>query len=159
MPRLPVEQEILPAVGRRQVSPQHRRRRAIGRAVVSVIILSLTAWVAGAALAPSTGPIARVLLLVIAVLLPLHLVFWQLNGMRVLDRMKGWPRPTRASVAMVGLAASPMTLYPLGLLAVVVALFSGGVATPALAVTGVLMLSPILAIVVLGLMFTVSRHR
>jgi hypothetical protein len=70
-----------------------------------------------------------------------------------------WPRWFKAAIAYAGLASSPLTLYPLGLLAVIVALFSGGAAGPALAVSGLLMLSPILAILGIGLMFALGSRR
>ena len=98
-------------------------------------------------------------MLLIAVLLPLHLVLWQLGGIKLLDRTRGWPRPVLAAVALAALAASPMVLYPLGLIAIAVALFSGGAAGPALAVTGGLMLSPIIALLVIALMFVLGGYK
>lgn len=159
MPRLPVDgQEVLPPE-RPGRSPRHRRRQLRFRLVLSVLILGLSAWLVGAALSPTSGWLERPLLLLIAALLPLHLWFYHLNGTAVLHRMRGWPRPIQGAVAMVALAASPMLLYPLGLMAIAVSLFAGDAATPALAVTGLLMLSPIIAIVLLGLMFALSRHK
>ena len=171
MPRLPVDgpgegptegpiggYEILPPV-RRGPSPQHRRRQRVFRLLFSALVLGLSAWLVSAALSPSSGWVERPLLLLIAVLLPLHLVFFHLNGIKVLDRIRGWPRPLKSIVAIVALAASPMLLYPLGLIAIGVSLFAGDAATPALAVTGGLMLSPIIAIVLLGVMFALGRHK
>ena len=145
---------------RRPVPPGHARRLLINRTILSVLILGLTAWLAAAALAPSSGPVERFFLILIATLLPIHLVMWQLGGINILDRMPRWPRKAKAAVALVALAAGPMVLYPLGAIAVLVAIFSGGgAAAPALTVTGLLMLSPIIAMVVIALMFALSGYK
>jgi hypothetical protein len=169
MPRLPVDgQEILPPEGEREsgqrwprrpikASPRPPRRLTVRRTILSALILSLAAWLVSAANAPSSGPIERILLLLLAVLLPLHLVFFQLDGMRLLERTRGWPRALRAAALCLALAASPMVLYPLGLIAIAVSLFAGGAATPALAVAGGLMLAPIVLILGLGLLMALAH--
>ena len=81
------------------------------------------------------------------------------GGIKLLDRSKTLPKPMRTFVALSALAASPMVLYPLGLIAVAVALFSGGAAGPALAVTGGLMLSPIIAMLAIALLFVLSGYK
>ena len=142
---------------RRPVSQRHARRLLIFRLILSALILGLSAWLVAAARAPSSGPVEQIFLLVIAVLLPLHLVMWQLGGFRILDRL---PRRLKAPVALIALAASPMVLYPLGALAVLVAIFSGGgAAAPALTVTGLLMLSPIFALVLIAILFALSGYK
>jgi hypothetical protein len=144
----------------RTPSPTHRRRSLIHRTVLSILILSLSAWLVNASLAASSGPIERALMLLIAVLLPIHLVMWQLDGIKLLDRLPHWPRQLKGVVALIALAAGPMVLYPLGAIAVLVAIFSGGgAAAPALTVTGLLMLSPIFAIILVALMFALSRYK
>jgi hypothetical protein len=53
-----------------------------------------------------------------------------------------------------------MVLYPLGALAVLVAMLTGGgAAAPALTVAGLLMLSPIFAILLVALMFILSGYK
>jgi hypothetical protein len=131
----------------------------VRRVILSALILALAAWLVRAAMAPSSGPVERVLLLLLAILLPLHLVFFHLGGTRLLELMRGWPRPFQAVVAYVALAASPMVLYPLGLIALAVSLFAGGAATPALAVAGGLMLAPIVLILGLGMLMALAHKR
>lgn len=144
----------------REVSPKHRRRLLIHRTILSALIFGLSVWLVGAAQSPTSGPIERALMLVIAVLLPIHLVMWQLGGVRLLERMRSWPKPLVKVIALLLLAASPMVLYPLGAIAVLVAIFSGGgAAAPALTVTGLLMLSPILLMLVIALMFIVHGRK
>lgn len=101
----------------------------------------------------------RALMWLVAALLPLHLFFWQLGGINLIDRFPAAPRQAKAAVALIALGASPMVLYPLGLLAVAASFFAGGAATPALAVSGVLLLSPIIAIVLIALMFILSGRK
>ena len=110
-------------------------------------------------MAPATGPIAGGLMVLIAFLLPIHLVLWRLGGIRLLQRMQQWPRPVRASFGLLAMAASPMVLYPLGLLAVIVALVTDGGAGSALAVAGGLMILPVIAIFAVGLLFALSRTK
>jgi hypothetical protein len=158
MPGLPVKPATPRA--RRPVSPAHKRRLLITRLILSALILGLTAWLIAAARSPSSGPLERALLWLIAVLLPIHLVMFQLNGIMLLDRLPRRPRQLKAAVALIALAASPMVLYPLGAIAVLVAIFSGGgAAAPALTVTGLLMLSPILALLLIAVMFALSGYK
>jgi hypothetical protein len=131
----------------------------VRRFIMCVLAAVLTAWLLGVAMSPSTGLVQRVLLLAIAVLIPIHVVMWQLEGSRLLGRMRGWPRPVAVSVALVALAASPMVLYPLGLIAVAVSLFSGGASAPALAVSGVLLLSPLILLFLIAMMFVIGGHK
>ena len=126
---------------------------------MSLLVAALTAWLAGAALSPQTATLPRVLLLALAVLLPLHLVLWHLGGIKLIDELRSWPKPLQMPLVFLGLGTSPIVLYPLGLLALLVALFSGDVAGPALAVTGVVMLSPIIAIVGIAVMFMLGSKR
>jgi hypothetical protein len=127
----------------------------IFRIVLCAVVAALAAWLLQAARAPSSGVVERVLLLVLAVLLPVHLVLWQLGGIRLLDRLP----QLRGSLALLALAASPIVLYPLGLVAIAVSVFAGGTASPALALTGTLMLSPIIALVLIALMFILGRYK
>ncbi|MFL6735320.1 MAG: hypothetical protein ACJ8EY_11590 [Sphingomicrobium sp.] len=158
MSGLPVVEEG-PAPRRAGPSAAHKRRLLVRRVILSGLILALTMWLIGAAQAESSGPVERILLRVLAALLPIHLFFWQLEGIRLIDRARKLAKPLAIAVAYLALASSPMVLYPLGLLAVVVSLFGGGgAAAPALAVTGTLMLSPIIAIILIALMFMTSRH-
>lgn len=146
--------------GRRERSAKHKWRMLIHRTILSALIIALSTWLAAAAQSPTSGIVERVLLLVLAVLLPLHLIFWQLEGIRLLDRARKFPRPVAIVIAYTALACSPMALYPLGAIAIVMALVSGGgAATPALAVSGLLMLSPIFAIVIIALMFMASGYK
>ena len=141
-------------------SPKHRRRLLATRLILSAVIVGLSVWLAGAAQSPSSSLIESALLLLLAALLPIHLFFWQLGGIKLLDRARRLPRPLAIVIAYAALASSPMVLYPLGALAVVVALFAGGgAATPALAVSGLLMLSPIFLIVGIGLLFVLSGYK
>ena len=159
MPGVPISEGQAPA-GRRERSSKHKRRMLIHRIVLSALIIALSTWLAAAAQSPSSGIAERVLLLLLAVLLPLHLIFWQLEGIKLLDRARKVARPLAVAVAYVALACSPMVLYPLGAIAVLVALVSGGgAATPALAVSGLLMLSPIFALVIIALMFMASGYK
>ena len=145
---------------RRPVSPGHARRLLIHRLVLSALILGLSVWLVGAAQSATSGPIERALMYLIAVLLPVHLLVFQLEGVRLLDRIRDWPKPLIKAVALLMLAASPMALYPLGAIAVLVAIFSGGgAAAPALTVTGLLMLSPIFALLLIALMFALSGYK
>ena len=139
---------------------KHKRRLLVRRIVLSALIVGLSTWLAAAAQSPTSGLVERLLLWLLAVLLPLHLVFWQLDGIRLLDRGRGLPKPLKIVIAYTALGSSPMVLYPLGAIAIVVALVSGGgAATPALAVSGLLMLSPIFAIVIIALMFMASGYK
>src|SRR4051794_8674757 len=130
MPGLPITDD------RQQLAERHAQRLRGRRIVLAVVAVMLSGWLAGAAQSPSSGLIERILLLAIAVMIPLHVMFWQL-GFGVLDRATRWPRPLALPIALLALATSPMVLYPLGAIAVLVSLFAGGgAATPALAVSG-----------------------
>jgi hypothetical protein len=131
----------------------------ITRVIMAVIIMALTVWLVGAARSPGITPGTQVLLAVLAVILPLHLILWQLGGVKLLDRMRSWPKPIIAAATLLMLASSPMVLYPLGLLAVVLAAFAGGIAGPALAVTGTVMLLPIFLLVGIALLFVISGYK
>ncbi len=139
-------------------SPKHRRRLLLFRLALCVVVAALVSWLVGAARAPSSGVLERGLLWLLAALLPVHLVLWQLGGISLLDRVPG-RRRLKAAVALVALAASPMVLYPLGLVAVALSLFAGGTASPALAVTGTLVLSPLLALGLIAAMFILGRYK
>jgi CheY-like chemotaxis protein len=135
-------------------------RLRVRRVIVSALVIVLSAWLANAALSPSSGLVEQFVLLLMAVLLPLHLVFFQLDGIRILDRIRHWPKPFKLTLVLLAMAASPLVLYPVGLIAILVAIFAGGgAAAPALAVTGTLMLSPIIAIFVIALMFMLSGYK
>ena len=145
---------------RTAAAARHQRRLAVRRVIVSVLIVGLSIWLAGAAQAPGTGLVQRVLLLVIAALLPLHLFFWQLGGIKLVDAAKRVAKPLAILLVFLALGTSPLVLYPLGLVAVLVALATGGgAATPALAVSGLLMLSPIILILAIALMFMASGYK
>jgi hypothetical protein len=145
---------------REERAVKHRRRLRIRQVILSALILSLAGWLVIAARSPSSGPIERILLILIAIVVVIHLVVWQLDGVRLLSRMRGWPKAIATPVALLMLAASPMVLYPLGALAVLVAILSGGgAAAPALTVAGLLMLSPIFAILLIALMFILSGYK
>ncbi len=88
-----------------------------------------------------------------------HVVVFQLEGLHLFDRIRTWPRPLAVPAALLAMAATPMVLYPLGLLALGVALVAGPPAAPALAVSGLLVLSPLIAIAVIALMVVVGRHK
>jgi hypothetical protein len=135
------------------------RRLRVRRVVVVLLAAALTAWLVGAARAPSTGAVERPLLWLLAVLLPVHVLAFQLDGIRWLTSSSRLPPKLRAAAALVALCASPMVLYPLGLLALAMSLVAGGTASPALAVTGLVMLLPIIAIGVIALMFIAGRYK
>jgi hypothetical protein len=138
---------------------RHARKLRVRRIIVVAIAAVLTIWLASAAQSPASGPIERVLLLAIALLVPLHVVAFQLDGYRILDR-KGIPRRLRGALAVLMLCASPMVLYPLGLIALLVSLFSGGgAAAPALAVSGLVLLSPIILLLAIALMFALHGYK
>jgi hypothetical protein len=160
MSGVPVIEPSLDQPRRRTVSPKHRRRLQIHRAILSLLILGLSVWLVGAAQSATSGPIERALMYLIAVLLPVHLVVFQLEGVRLLDRIRDWPKPLIKTIALLMLAASPMVLYPLGVIALLVAIFSGGgAAGPVLTVTGLLMLSPIIVLILIALMFIASGYK
>jgi hypothetical protein len=144
----------------RPVRESHARRLRNRRIIVSALIVGLTLWLAGAALAHSSGPIEKALLLLMATLLPIHLVMWQLGGMNHLNQARGSPRALQVAVALIALGSSPLVIYPVGALAVLVAIFSGGgAAAPALTVTGLLMLSPIILLLLIALLFVASGYK
>ena len=158
MPCLSVRQR-LPRPDREAQASAWAKRLRVRRFILCVLASILTAWLVGAAMSPSAGMVQRVLLWAIAVLVLIHVVMWQLEGIKLLDRMRGWPKPATASVALIALAASPMVLYPLGLIALAVSLFSGGASAPALAVSGVLLLSPIILLFLIAMMFVIGGHK
>jgi hypothetical protein len=154
VPRLPVGDESA-AAGRKA---RHARKIAFRRVLLSLVVLALAAWLVAAANAPGTALPIRALLLLIATLLPIHLLFWQWEGTKRIGG-SSWPRPLKVTMMLVALAASPMVLYPLGLIAVGASLFAGGSATPALAVSGGLMLSPLILLFLIALMFVLGRRK
>ena len=139
---------------------KHWRRLRIRQVIVSALILILAGWLVLAARSPSSGPIERTLLILIATVVVVHLLVWQLDGARLLSRMRNWPKAIVTPVALLMLASSPMVIYPLGALAVLAAMLSGGgAAAPALTAAGLLMLSPIFAILLIALMFVLSGYK
>lgn len=111
----------------------------------------LCAWLFAAAGNPQSSGFQRALLLGNAVVLTIHLVFWQIELINKLDRL---PKALRGYAALVALIGSPMVIYPLGLFTLVfVALFGSGIGAAALGVAGTVMLLPIAAIVLIGVLF------
>lgn len=158
MPRLPVDAaERDRAKAERQA--RHAQRLRVRRVILVLLAAALTAWLIGAARQPSSGPVERGLLWLLAILLPIHVLAFQLDGIRWLTASPRLPQKLRAAAALIALCASPMVLYPLGLLAIAVSLFSGGAASPALAVTGLVLLLPIIAIGVILLMFIAGGYK
>jgi hypothetical protein len=146
------------APGRPHRSGQHKPRRPF-RVVLASIVVVLAAWLITTSMAPATGLFTRGLMLLIACLLLVHLVLWQFGAISVVERVKRWPRPLAVAFGLLAMASSPMAIYPLGLLAVVVALITGGTAGSALGVAGGLMILPVVAIFAIGLLFALSRHK
>jgi hypothetical protein len=90
----------------------------------------------------------------------LHVFVWQLGGHHLLDNGVKIPRKLKGALALVMLGVSPMVLYPLGLIALLVSFFvGGGAAAPALAVTGLVLLSPIIMLLGIALMFALHGYK
>jgi hypothetical protein len=134
---------------------KHKRRLRARRAILALCTAALVAWLVASALSPEIDFAARFLLFLLAALVGLHVVFWQLSGHSWWSRL---PRPMDRVLTLLALATAPVVLYPVGMIAVVAAFSIGGAAWPALATAGALILSPIVAIVLLGVAFALSRR-
>lgn len=134
----------------RRASAPVRQRRL--RLVLLALGGLLCAWLIGAALSPGAAGFERLLLSANAAVLLIHLLFWQAGLIKALDRL---PKAFQGYAALFALIGSPVVIYPLGLFTMAfVALFgSGGSGAAALGVAGAVMLLPIAAIGILGLLF------